>query len=83
MTPRAPNWTEAEFVVLLQHPNESDQQIAQRLGEHRNANGVSWVWAGVCSWHKGGDISMLSSVQRAYLERQGRSRHTCRCGVQV
>lgn len=83
MTAKAPNWTEEEFVILLGHPGASDAQIAVMLGPHRNANGVSWVWAGVCSWHKGGDISMLSGVHRAYLERQGRVRHTCRCGVQM
>ena len=80
---RVPMWSLQEFITVLENPNLSDANLAVRLAPLRNGNAVSWVRGGVCSWHKGADVSTLNQIMKDYLALPSRPRYTCRCGDQV
>ena len=74
-------WTAQEFDTLLQNPTLSDAGIARILPQ-RTDGAVSWVRAGIHSYHTGGDTSMLSRMMLRRLER-GPSLICPRCGVTI
>ena len=80
---RVPMWSLQEFITVLENPNLSDDDLAALLGPVRNSNAVSWVRGGVCSWHKGNEVSMLNRIMKDYLARQDRPQYTCPCGAVV
>ena len=76
---RKPDWTESEFEVVLNGYGISDEELAGRLPE-RSLGAVGVVRSGIHSFHKGGNISMLSKVMLRYLEDR-RGTLTCpKCG---
>ncbi len=78
---KAPDWTEKEFQILLSNHNLSDEELADIL-QSRTSGAVGIVRAGLHSFHKGGDTSMLSKMMVRKLEYR-RSLITCpRCGVE-
>jgi hypothetical protein len=66
--PRAPNWTEEELLVLLEHPTASDEQLAQML-PGRTVGALGTVRSFLHSYHRGGNVSGLSQMMLRVLER--------------
>ena len=67
---RAPDWTEAEFVTVLDCPTCYDEELSRRLGR-RTPGAVGVVRAGLHHFHTAGDSPLLSELMRRVLERRG------------
>ncbi|MFH1748899.1 MAG: hypothetical protein ABIG44_17850 [Planctomycetota bacterium] len=80
--PRAPNWTEAEFELVVEDPERSDADIATELTS-RSAGAVNVVRNGIHSYHLDRDISMLSEMMQRRLADRTRPVRCPRCGVRV
>ncbi len=70
---RAPDWTTAEFTLLVSNPQLSDKVVAELLPQ-RNVSAIAVVRSGIHSFHIGGDISMLSKMMINYLTACGQLR---------
>ena len=75
--PRAPNWTQGEFLVLLGHPTASDDQLATML-PRRSVGAIGTVRSFLHSYHGGGNVSGLSQVM---LRALGGLRGTVVCPI--
>jgi len=62
---QAPVWTLEEFKTLVDNPTLSDVELASKL-PRRTVGAVGVVRAGLHSYHKGRNISMLSRMMQAY-----------------
>ena len=80
--PRAPDWTEEEFEVLVQNPECNEAEIARLLAS-RSGGAVNVVRNGIHSYHLNRDISMLSEMMQQRLADRTRPVRCPRCGVSV
>lgn len=69
--PRAPDWTEDEFRLLLQNTDLSSDDIALLLPS-RSAGAVETVRQGVEAYRAGQDHSLLSQMMIRVLEEMDR-----------
>jgi len=77
---RAPDWSESEFETLLNNPKLSPEELAPKLPQ-RSIGAIRVVREGIHSFHRGGNVSMLSKVMIRRLE-EGRGSFTCaECGT--
>jgi hypothetical protein len=69
---RRPNWTQQEFIFLLNSPELSNKELSNLLS-NRTEGAVSVVRNGVHSYHidkfteNKRDLSMLSKIMKNYL----------------
>ena len=77
---RAPDWTVGEFDVLVGSYGISNDELANRLPQ-RSSGAIDVVREGVHSYHRGGNISMLSLIMRDYLDSRRGSLICPKCGL--
>lgn len=77
---RAPDWTESEFEVVLNACGVLDEELAGRL-PGRSPGAVRVVRAGIHSFHRGRNISMLSKMMLRYLESRRGALVCPKCGT--
>jgi hypothetical protein len=65
----ASEWTEEEFQALLNGYGLTDKELAEKLRQRR-IGAIEVVRAGIHSFHKGGNISMLSRMMTGHLEER-------------
>lgn len=58
---RAPQWDINEFKTLLNHPYLENDEFKKMLPQ-RTIGSITVVRSGLHSYHKGGNISMLSKM---------------------
>ena len=77
---RAPDWSKSEFEILLNSYGLSPEELARKL-PGRSPGAIGWVRGGIHSFHRGGNVSMLSQMMLRRLE-EGRGSLTCpKCGM--
>lgn len=74
---RPSDWTAEEFAWLLTNPQLTDQQMADQVLQ-RSSGAIGVVRSGVHSFHRGGNVSMLSQMMLARL-RTGPAIRCPRC----
>jgi len=78
---RAPNWTQDEFVTLLDNYRLSRDELAIRLGE-RSADAIAIVREGIHRFHTGQEnCGILSQMMVRRLEERRGSLICQLCGV--
>lgn len=79
---KTPEWSKVEFDILLHNSQISDAELTQLL-PRRTVGAIGWVRNGIHSFHRGGNISMLSKMMIHHLE-QGKDQLVCpRCLVRI
>jgi hypothetical protein len=78
---RWPDWTQSEFDDVLNAPQVSAEDLAQRLGS-RTAGAVGWVQSGIHAYHTGGDASPLSEMMKRRLAARAGAVVCPRCQAQ-
>jgi len=79
---RAPDWSEEEFDLLLNSSGLPAAELAQTLPK-RTPGAIEVVQSGIHSFHRGGDVSMLSQMMLLRLEESNGSLICPTCGEQV
>jgi hypothetical protein len=85
---RAQAWSLAEFEIVLQNATLSSQKLEQLLSElngdsRRSYEAIEVVRQGIHSYHRSGNISMLSKLMVQRLEETDRQPVTCAvCEIQ-
>jgi hypothetical protein len=65
--PRAPDWTEAEFELLLSQPRSTVAELQPRLPQ-RSVQAISLVRSAMHDFHNYGSCSLLSQMMVRRLE---------------
>ena len=78
-------WTLAELLVVMEHPELSDEELAAKLG-NRGDVGTGAVRIGLHAYHENeagpAQQTFLPQVCRAYLSRADRPKVACpKCGI--
>ena len=75
---RAPDWTEEEFEILLQHPELSDQELHELLPK-RTEGAIGAVRGFVCAYHR---PKMAFDLSQMMIKRLMKGGWICaRCGA--
>jgi hypothetical protein len=64
-----PEWTEDEFAILMHAGDLSAEELVLRL-PRRSAGAIRAVRGGIHDYHATGSSSLLSRMQRDYLQRR-------------
>jgi len=79
---RAPEWTPAEFDLLLQNPSLSDSALTKLLPK-RSESAIQVVRSGVHEFHIKEDSTLLSKMMKTRLAREGMNLLCPICGEKI
>lgn len=77
---RAPDWSKEEFEMLINNPGLLDKELASKLPD-RTVGAIEVVRNGLHSYHKRGNVSMLSQMMLRCLEKKQGTLTCPRCSL--
>ncbi len=79
---KAPDWTNAEFDVLLQNSTLSDEALSTRL-PRRTLDAIQVVRSGIHEFHQKGESALLSKMMKERLAMRGENLVCSICGEEI
>jgi hypothetical protein len=76
---QAPDWTEAEFKVLITNHALSSAELGKKLPA-RSIRAIDFVRTGIQNFHQGKSAPELSQMMKTYLTKKKFSLICAKCG---